>query len=163
MKKLYEILIPTKYNDSKILSSEFHRSWNNYVLDVAGGLTVLPICDGQWINPEGKLFVDRIIPVRIMTTPEKMESIVNMSAKYYEQQCIMYYVVSNAVKIKHFTQKVKKNTVLQQPVKLAQLIKCEKCGFKFSNPGEFRNCEAFITKEGQSGIKRPGCGGHYLM
>ena len=29
--------------------------------------------------------------------------------------------------------------------------KCE-CGFEFAGPGEFRNCEAFVTKEGQGGV-----------
>lgn len=33
-----------------------------------------------------------------------------------------------------------------------------KCGFKFSGPGEFRNCEAFITADGRSGIVCPKCG-----
>ena len=33
---------------------------------------------------------------------------------------------------------------------------CE-CGFKFSKPGEFRNCDAFITKDGKSGVICPIC------
>jgi hypothetical protein len=37
-----------------------------------------------------------------------------------------------------------------------------KCGFKFSGPGEFRNCEAFITKDGRSGIICPKCGIAYV-
>lgn len=36
------------------------------------------------------------------------------------------------------------------------------CGFKFSGPGEFRNCEAFITAEGHSGVICPGCGQAYV-
>ena len=38
--------------------------------------------------------------------------------------------------------------------------KC-KCGFKFAGPGEFRNCEAFITKEGHGGVICPDCGTCY--
>lgn len=37
-----------------------------------------------------------------------------------------------------------------------------KCGFKFSGPGEFRNCEAFITKEGKSGVICPKCNKSYV-
>ena len=37
-----------------------------------------------------------------------------------------------------------------------------KCGFKFAGPGEFRNCEAFITKQGQGGIICPKCGQAYV-
>jgi len=40
-------------------------------------------------------------------------------------------------------------------------MKC-KCGFKFSNPGEFRNCEAFITDKGESGIICPKCNTAYV-
>jgi len=36
------------------------------------------------------------------------------------------------------------------------------CGFKFSGPGEFRNCEAFVYKEGKSGIICPKCKKAYV-
>ena len=42
-------------------------------------------------------------------------------------------------------------------------MKCKcKCGFKFSNPGEFRNCEAFITDKGESGIICSECNTAYV-
>ena len=37
-----------------------------------------------------------------------------------------------------------------------------KCGFKFSEPGEFRNCGTFVTDKGQSGIICPECGTAYV-
>lgn len=37
-----------------------------------------------------------------------------------------------------------------------------KCGFKFSGPGEFRNCAAFITAKGESGVTCPQCGVSYI-
>jgi len=40
-------------------------------------------------------------------------------------------------------------------------MKC-KCGFKFSGPGEYRNCQGFITTEGKSGIICPDCGTMYI-
>lgn len=36
------------------------------------------------------------------------------------------------------------------------------CGFQFSGSGEFRNCEAFTTPDGQSGVVCPDCGTHYV-
>ncbi|MFA5715221.1 MAG: hypothetical protein WC998_05750 [Candidatus Paceibacterota bacterium] len=39
-------------------------------------------------------------------------------------------------------------------------MKCE-CGFKFSGPGEYRNCNAKLTKEGWVNIC-PKCGKEYL-
>lgn len=40
--------------------------------------------------------------------------------------------------------------------------KCE-CGFKFAGAGEFRNCDAFVTKEGKGGIVCPDCGRRYIV
>lgn len=36
-------------------------------------------------------------------------------------------------------------------------MKCD-CGFKFSEPGEFRNCEAGIDENGHSFVVCPKCG-----
>jgi hypothetical protein len=38
---------------------------------------------------------------------------------------------------------------------------CE-CGFKFSVAGEFRNCQAFLTKSGDSGVVCPKCNNAYI-
>lgn len=40
-------------------------------------------------------------------------------------------------------------------------MECE-CGFRFSGAGELRNCQAFITKDGESGIVCPKCGRKYV-
>jgi len=40
-------------------------------------------------------------------------------------------------------------------------MKCS-CGFQFAGAGEFRNCEAFITDKGDSGVTCPKCGKHYV-
>jgi len=38
---------------------------------------------------------------------------------------------------------------------------CE-CGFKFSGPGEFRNCAAFLAGDNKSGVMCPECGMMYV-
>ena len=40
-------------------------------------------------------------------------------------------------------------------------MKCE-CGYEFAGPGEFRREQAFVTKEGDSGIICPTCGTWYV-
>lgn len=37
-----------------------------------------------------------------------------------------------------------------------------KCEFKFSGPGEFRNCAAFVTAKGESGVVCPKCDKVYV-
>jgi len=36
------------------------------------------------------------------------------------------------------------------------------CGFKFAGPGEYRNCESFITDKGLSGVICPECDQAYI-
>ena len=40
-------------------------------------------------------------------------------------------------------------------------MKC-KCGFEFSKPGEFRNCEVFITSNNETIYVCPICGEKYV-
>ena len=40
-------------------------------------------------------------------------------------------------------------------------MKC-KCGFEFAGAGEFRNCEAFITNQGEGGVICPKCKTAYV-
>tara|TARA_Y100000034_G_C6896119_1_gene413180 strand:+ start:1905 stop:2099 length:195 start_codon:yes stop_codon:yes gene_type:complete len=61
-----------------------------------------PTTKGEWISPDGVLFRERMIPVRICCTEEQIEKIADMTAKYYEQEAIMYYTVSNYVVIKNY-------------------------------------------------------------
>lgn len=39
-------------------------------------------------------------------------------------------------------------------------MKCE-CGFEFSKPGEFRNCEAYADENGQWWVVCSDCGKEY--
>jgi len=40
-------------------------------------------------------------------------------------------------------------------------MKCV-CGFRFAGPAEFRNCEAFVTFAGRSGVICPQCSRAYI-
>ena len=100
---LWEILVPTLMNDRPI-KTRFHRVWDKKVIELTKGMTILHPVNGRWISPEGTLFAERMIPVRIMCTDEQMAKIVDFTAKYYKQQAIFYYRVSSEVIIKHFDQ-----------------------------------------------------------
>lgn len=41
-------------------------------------------------------------------------------------------------------------------------MKCD-CGFEFAGPGQFRNCNAFVTSEGHSGVICPKCDQHWVI
>ena len=98
MYKIYEILVPTMQGSDPIELSR-HREWDRMVRGISGGLTIFPVGKGIWVNEEGQVFEERMIPVRIMCTVEQMIKIVEMTYKFYEQEAIMYYRISNDVGI----------------------------------------------------------------
>jgi hypothetical protein len=103
MIELWEILVPTvRRIGGKPYRTRYHRVWDTKVREIAGGLTILKPAKGQWQAPNGKLFAERMIPVRIACTREQIDQIADMSAIYYDQLAVMYYRVSNEVVIKNY-------------------------------------------------------------
>lgn len=98
----WEILVPTISNEGKPYRTRYHRVWDGKVRAITGGLTVVPPVRGQWVAPNGDLFAERMIPVRIACTEEQIEAIADMTAKYYNQKAVLFYAISNNVKIKHY-------------------------------------------------------------
>lgn len=105
MSELWEILVPTKMirdGQLKNVTTRYHRVWDEKVRAISGGLTVLQPAKGHWVSPDGELFKERMIPVRIACTEEQIEHIADMTAKYYNQKAVMFYQVSRKVKIKEY-------------------------------------------------------------
>jgi hypothetical protein len=100
--ELWELLVPTVRNDGRPIHLRFHRVWDEKVRRISGGLTILEPVNGQWVSPSGSLFVERMIPVRIACSEADIHSIAALTARYYEQETVMYYRVSDLVFIKHF-------------------------------------------------------------
>jgi len=69
---------------------------------ITKGLTILKPVKGEWVSPVGELFAERMIPVRICCTEEEIEKVADMTAAYYGQIAILYYKISDFVKIKHY-------------------------------------------------------------
>ncbi len=97
---LWEILVPTQFNDGTPIRTRRHREWDRQMRAISGGLTILKPARGQWVNPEGKLFHERMIPVRILSTEREMRTLVMpRTARFYRQEAVMAYEVSNKVLI----------------------------------------------------------------
>jgi hypothetical protein len=76
---------------------EHHKKWDEYVRDIAGGLTIFRSVKGQWITAT-KIYKEKMIPVRIACTEEQIEKIANFTIKHYRQQTVMIVKVSDDVK-----------------------------------------------------------------
>jgi hypothetical protein len=99
--QMWEILVPTVRNDGRPIKTRFHRVWDSKVRTITGGLTILPVSKGQWVSPNGELFVERMIPVRIACSHEQIEQIITMTIKYYEQLAVMAYLIADEVILKY--------------------------------------------------------------
>lgn len=100
MSNLWEILVPTISNEGKPFRTRYHRVWDKKVRDISGGLTIMPVAKGQWINTDSEskeLFIERMIPVRIVCSREQMEKIVDMTKSYYSQIKVLAYKISDEV------------------------------------------------------------------
>ncbi len=107
MKKLWEILVPTKMKfggnvKPQVIAEKFHKAWDGKVRKIAGGLTAMRSAKGHWVSPDGELFVEKMIPVRIYCSYDEIHLISDMTAKHYKQQSIMFYLISTEVVIKHY-------------------------------------------------------------
>lgn len=99
-KSMWEILVPTvkpNTEGKKFFTTRFHRVWDERVRAISGGLTIMTPSKGQWLSPHGTLFVERMIPVRIVSTREEVLKIVEMTAEYYSQEAVLCYKVSDDV------------------------------------------------------------------
>lgn len=96
MISLYEILVPTIMNN-KPVRTRFHRVWDRKIRSIAGGLTILSPCKGQWISESAELFQERMIPVRIACTADQLKEILNFSLQYYNQIAMFAYKISDEV------------------------------------------------------------------
>ena len=98
MNELWEILVPCQWSDGKPVRTRYHKEWDRRVRDITGGLTVLKPGTGQWVN-EGEVYIERMIPVRIMATREQMLQICRITTRHYEQLAVMFYKVSEHCEI----------------------------------------------------------------
>ena len=99
--ELWEIMVPTVTNEGKPIRTRFHQVWDRKVYSLSSGMTILRPAVGKWVSPFGKLFTERMIPVRIACNRNQIEEIIDFTMKYYDQLAIMAYKVSEEVILKH--------------------------------------------------------------
>jgi len=100
-KKIYEILVPTTRNDGRPIKTRYHKVWDEKVIEISGGMTILTPAKGRWLSPSEELFKERMIPVRIICDDSEIEEIINFTIDYYEQEAVLAYVISDTVILKY--------------------------------------------------------------
>src|ERR1035437_891881 len=99
--ELWEILVPASNNKDKEFTYEHHKAWDEYVKNNTGGVTIMKTAKGQWVNPNGKLYLDRTIPCRIICTEEQIIKIIDFTIKHYNQEAVLAFKISDTVILRH--------------------------------------------------------------
>lgn len=100
-KNLWEILVPTVRPDGKFYRTRFHKVWDSKVREISGGLSILSPVKGQWISPDGDLFSERMIPVRIIASRKEIDKVIDMTLEYYSQMAVLCYRISDEVILRY--------------------------------------------------------------
>jgi len=103
--ELWEILVPASNNKDQKFSYEHHKAWDAFVKKITGGVTIAKPSKGEWISPTGKLYIDRMIPCRIMCSKEQMLEIVDFTIEHYKQEAVLAYKISDDVILRYKTEK----------------------------------------------------------
>jgi hypothetical protein len=94
---MWEILVPRCDNDGTEIALAHHQAWDAFVRNQSGGLTILKPAKGNWVSPDGQLFVEPMIPVRIMCGRKTIVNIAEFTMKHYQQLAVLVYLVSSEV------------------------------------------------------------------
>lgn len=99
--QLWEILVPVLMGGTgKAVPNKHHKKWDEYVRKLSGGLTILHLTKGQWVEPISKQLVEEpMIPVRIACSKKDILKIIKFTLIHYQQKSVMAYQVSNEVLI----------------------------------------------------------------
>jgi hypothetical protein len=100
-KSLWEILVPDYDKSGNQYPIEHHWQWDEKVRQISGGLTIFKTAKGQWLNPEGKLFSEKMIPVRINCSEKDISDIIDMTIEHYTQEAVLAYEISEKVMLKY--------------------------------------------------------------
>ena len=103
--ELWEILVPASNNTDQKFTYEQHKEWDAFVKKVTGGVTVMKTAKGQWVSPTGKLYIDRMIPCRIVCDEQQISEIIDFTIKHYNQEAVLAYRISTNVILRHKTEK----------------------------------------------------------
>ncbi len=98
-KSLWEILVPKYSNEGKEFTLKHHHRWDEKVRNIAGGVTILKTAKGQWINTRGKLFAEKMIPIRVYCTEKEIGKIIALTLEHYNQEAVMAYELSSNIKV----------------------------------------------------------------
>jgi len=99
--ELWEILVPASNNKDLKFTYEHHKEWDEFVKNLTGGVTIKRTAKGEWVSPTGTIYVDRMIPCRIVCTEDQISDIIDFTIEHYKQEAVLAYRISTNVILRH--------------------------------------------------------------
>ena len=96
MNTLYEMLIPTQFNDGQSTAQE-QVAFQNDCLKLAGGYTELGQATGAWKSPDGHVYHDATIPFRVACDAATAHHLAVDAKALFKQEAVILYPVSSGV------------------------------------------------------------------
>lgn len=87
--QLWKIFVPRGF------SMSHHYAWDDFVIKTAGGLTLRETGQGKWRSQEKEGFIE----VDVACDRMQLLTILEFTAKHYQQEAIMCYKISDEVVI----------------------------------------------------------------
>jgi len=126
--ELWEILVPASNNKDLKFSYEHHKEWDEFVKGISGGITIMKTAKGEWVSPDGKLYIDRVIPCRIVCDEEQINEIVDFTIDHYKQEAVLAYRISTKVVLRYDERNIPPQPPLPRVIREGTEGSCPKCG-----------------------------------
>jgi hypothetical protein len=107
--EMWEILVPASNNRDQEFSYEHHKKWDAFVKEITGGVTIMKTAKGEWVNPNGKIYVDKMIPCRIICNEKQIKEIIDFTLIHYNQEAVLAFKISTNVILKYKTELTQTN------------------------------------------------------
>lgn len=94
---LWEILVPIASNEGVPFSEDHHEAFRRILRHLPGnnGTTTRPAGEGDWQDKDtGKVYQERMIPIRFRACRADAERIAEHARKFYEQIVVMAYRIA---------------------------------------------------------------------
>jgi hypothetical protein len=93
---LWEILVPAATPCGATIEVAHHRTWDAFVQERAGGMTLHKPTRGTWVD-SGRVITEPMIPVRILCDAATIEEIVEFTIDHYCQEAVLAYRISECI------------------------------------------------------------------
>ena len=105
---IWEIFVPTQWHEADVfgninwdselkpIRTRHHKRWDEKVIEITGGLTIVGKVSGKWVSNEGTQYDEPMIACRIMCTEEQILKIADFTVQHYRQKAVLCYRLSTS-------------------------------------------------------------------